>query len=75
MATVAASLIVALWHIGGAVRLTVQRLPEAMAMMSPAKVLGIKWVLALSYSLCVYLLCKNVRAPRQLRASQADVLE
>ena len=57
--TLAASIFLALWNIGGAVRLTIVGTANALSFMPAPTVIGVKWLLALAYSACSYLLWKH----------------
>jgi hypothetical protein len=55
--TIAASLLLALWNIGGAVRQTVH--PVAVSYVPVWSLVSAKWLLALAYSICSYSLWKH----------------
>jgi len=57
--TLGASILLALWNIGGAVRLAIVGAAQALSFMDAPTVLGAKWLLALAYSICFYSLWKH----------------
>jgi hypothetical protein len=57
LATFAASLLIALWNIGGAVRQTLH--PFVVSYVPGWSLVGAKWLLALAYSICSYSLWKH----------------
>jgi hypothetical protein len=57
--TLGASFLLALWNIGGAVRLTITGAAQALSFMPAPTVLGAKWLLALAYLICFYSLWKH----------------
>jgi len=59
----AVSFILALWQVGGALR--EYFVPPTVSFISVASLVGMKWLLALAYCLCAYLLWKAQRASNQ----------
>jgi hypothetical protein len=57
--TIAGSLFLALWNIGGAMRLTIAGAPEALSFIPAPEVISVKWLLALAYSICAYSLLRH----------------
>jgi hypothetical protein len=57
--TLAASLFLALWNIGGAVRLMIVGAATVLSFMPAPTVIGMKWLIALIYSICFYSLWKH----------------
>jgi hypothetical protein len=57
--TLIASLLLALWNIGAAVRLTILGAAEALEFMPTPTVFAGKWLFALAYAICSYLLWEH----------------
>jgi hypothetical protein len=58
-ATLAASLLLTFWNMGGAVRITIVGPVEASSFMPAPTLIGMKWLVAVAYASCSYLLWKN----------------